>query len=245
MAFPHAGDPELRAAVERLLRDTDLTMVAIGAQLGVSPKTVSSWNARAGWRKPTRLSRLSPANWPLPRREAVARLYYEPRNDPQDLAEAIGVKRATGRALFLACGLTLRRATATVAPPPGPLDAENAADGPALNAALRGHVARQIAAFDAALRGTSAAVIDSARVLRDLGGLKRLLDEMPDKPTEKGSEADAEPRGDESDVDAGGPADLPALRAEIARRYELFAGGRPPAGIFGEPAPAPAGGPAP
>ncbi|MFD0936292.1 hypothetical protein ACFQ12_14055, partial [Methylobacterium trifolii] len=101
--------PEIHAEAERLLRETDLTMVAIGAQLGISPKTVSTWNARSGWRKPRRLSQLSPANWPLTRREAIARLYYEPRNDPGDLAEACGVRRGTARALFLALGLSLRR----------------------------------------------------------------------------------------------------------------------------------------
>ena len=56
--------------------------------------------------------------------------------------------------------------------------AHEAADLPVLRRRLRLHIGRQIAAFDAALRGEGAAVIDSARTLRDLGGLKRLLDDL-------------------------------------------------------------------
>ncbi|KNY22052.1 hypothetical protein AKJ13_13900 [Methylobacterium sp. ARG-1] len=96
---------------------------------------------------------------------------------------------------------------------PGRLDLEAAADPPILRAHLRAHIARQIAAFDAALNGEAAAVLDSARVLRDLGGLKRLLDEMAPGDGREGGDGDTEP-------------DLPALRAEIARRYAGFVRGR-------------------
>lgn len=231
---PHV--PALRETVEALLRDTDLTMIAIAAQTGVPRGTITTWNARAGWRRPTRVNArgLSPANWPQSRREAVARLYYEPRVDPGDLAEAVGTKRGSARALFLACGLTGRRPHRSN-PPPAPLAGpEGVLDTEALNAALRAHIARQIAAFDAALQGQAAAVIDSAKVLRDLGGLKRLLDET------------AGPRDRWAGGAYGGrpepPADLEPLREAIARRYAAFAGERPDAALPGDAAPPPADG---
>lgn len=112
-------------------------------------------------------------------------------------------------------------------------------DGAALRAALRRHVARQIARFDEALEGD--ALPDSARVLRDLGGLKRLLEDLalhetsdPGGRHEAGSGSDAGDGADEPD--------LPALRAQIARRYEAFAGERPDGGFPGNPAGAPAPG---
>lgn len=64
-----------RDAVEALLRDTDLTMVEIGARTGVRPQTVSTWNRRSGWPRPPKLrQRESPARWRPERREALARL---------------------------------------------------------------------------------------------------------------------------------------------------------------------------
>lgn len=103
----------------------------------------------------------------------------------------------------------------------------DAADLPALRARLRLHAGRQIAAFDAALRGEGAAVIDSARVLRDLGGLKRLLDDL--------AAGTGEADGTRGIADRPG-FDLPALRAELARRYARLPRERPDAGLPGEPA---------
>lgn len=222
MAWPSPYTPEQRAEAARLLRETDRPICAIAAELGIPAGTVSGWNLREGWRRARpRVSQLSPATWPQARREAVARIYYEPRVAPQDLAEAIGVGRTSATAFYRALGITLRRRGAGPATPqPLPLDAASAADGPALRAALRGHVARQIAAFDAALSGAGAAVVDSARVLRDLGGLKRLLDELA-QAREGG---DGEPGRDDlaredAEDGAGNLADdLPALRAALARR---------------------------
>lgn len=80
-----------------------------------------------------------------------------------------------------------------------------------LDAALRRHIARQIAAFDLRLRAEDAA-LDSAKVLRDVGGLKRLLDDLyerrPPLPHKAASPASAEEIG--------------ALREELVRRYEGF-----------------------
>lgn len=222
--------PAKRAAVERLLRETDLTYVAIEAETGVSQKTVCSWNLRCGWRRSTRAvaRRLNPADWPAARLDAVTRLYDNPGIDPGDLAVALGATPLSAPGLFKACGLARsRKAPAKGDGPPleGP-----ALDARSLRLALRGHIGRQIARFDAALLGPGSAALDTARVLRDLGGLKRLLDE---------AEADARPDqaggGDAAD-DADADLDLPALRAEIAGRYATFAGERPDAGLPGEPA---------
>ncbi|GLS56133.1 hypothetical protein GCM10007886_43180 [Methylobacterium gregans] len=197
--------PELRAEAERLMRETDRTQLSIARELGLPPSTLGRWNVCGGWRTvPPRLAHLNPTNWPQARREAVARLYDEPRVAPADLARALGVGRNSAAAFFRTLGFGVRRRRAGAAPPV-PLDPTSAVDGPALRAALRGHVARQIAAFDAALSGEGAAVVDSARVLRDLGGLKRLLDELS---------------LEREDGDGGerGADDLPALRAALARR---------------------------
>ena len=210
--------PEQRAAVERLLRETTLSVAEISARTGVKPATILTWNARSGWLRPRRWRHDIAARWPEPRRAALTRLLSERRNDPEDVAEAAGVGReATGR-LLAVCGVARpeRPAEPEAATPepavetvePGLLDPASAADPSTLRAHLRAHIARQIAAFDAALNGEGAAVLDSARVLRDLGGLKRLLDEI------------GAGTGDGSD---GGPEpDLPTLRTEIARRYAGF-----------------------
>lgn len=225
MPWPTPHNAELRAEAERRLRETAEPMSAIADALGIPRGTLAGWNARAGWRKP-RPSKLSAANWPLGRREAIARLYYEPRNHPQDLVDALGIGRSSAGAFFKAIGLTLRRASPTVAGPPVPLDAAGATDGPSLRAALRSHIARQIAGFDAALQGTGAAVVDSARVLRDLGGLKKLLDEL--------GAAEACDGGGGS---ADNPDELPVLRAEIARRLGLTPPGGDPGAAAAGPDP--------
>jgi hypothetical protein len=207
MRFAPAHPPERRAAVEALLRDTDLTMVEIGARTGISPKTVSTWSARSGQRAPRHPPRPGPVSWPIPRREALARLRRVAGVDPGDLAEVAGVARSAADAFLRACGLDGRPGAGS---PQDRRDADRL-DAAALRMSLRAHIARQIAAFDAALRGEGAAVLDSARVLRDLGGLKRLFDELVAEDPAVGSED-------------GGEPDLPALRAEIARRYARFVG---------------------
>ncbi len=216
---------ERRDAVEALLRDTDLTMAEIGAQTGVNPNTVCAWNARSGWLRPPRRSRrFDPARWPAGRRAALERLYHEPRNDPRDLVEALGLSQAAGRTLFIGSG-RIRRPTPRDPPAlphgaPVALDAAAAADAPTLRAQLRAHIARQIAAFDAALRGEGAAVLDSARVLRDLGGLKRLFDEVAAGKDRDGTD----PREGGDGPERRPEPDVAALRAAIARRYARFVG---------------------
>jgi hypothetical protein len=153
---------------------------------------------RAGWIRPPRRRWILATRWPAARRAAVARLLNAPGNDPADVAEAMGLGHYATETLLSAFGI--------------------APDSPStLRAHLRGHVARQIAAFDTALSGAGAAVIDSARVLRDLGGLKRLLDDI---------DAGRAPDGSGEGGDGGTERDLPALRAEIARRYADFVGRR-------------------
>jgi hypothetical protein len=209
--------PEQRATVEQLLRETALSVAEISARTGVKPATILTWNARAGWLRPRRWRHDIAARWPAPRRAALARLLSETRNDPGDVAEAAGVGRTAAERLLSSCGVARREPPAEPEAPdaaaePGRPDPE-AADPPTLRAQLRAHIARQIAAFDAALNGEGAAVLDSARVLRDLGGLKRLLDETA-------------PGDGREDGDGGTGPDLPALRADIARRYAGFVRGR-------------------
>ncbi|MCJ2059235.1 hypothetical protein MKL09_22205 [Methylobacterium sp. J-048] len=221
MGAREARPSERRDAVERLLRETALTFDEISACTGIKRSTISSWNARFGWPRPRRRWHDFAALWPEPRRAALARLLSGARNDPEDVAEAAGLGRAASDRLMSICGVARPEPPAEPEPveaavAPGLLDPDSAADPPILRAHLRAHIARQIAAFDAALRGEGAAVLDSARVLRDLGGLKRLLDEIaPGNERERGEGGDG-----------GTGPDLPALRAEIARRYAGFVRGR-------------------
>ncbi|GEP09614.1 hypothetical protein [Methylobacterium gnaphalii] len=173
MAFRSPHTPETRQGVLALLEDSDLSMVAIAAQTGVPVATVRLWNSQARIRPWTRASRLetNPRYWTKRRVAAAARLLGRGDLDPGDLAEAMGVKRDETGVLMLACGLTAVRAPATR---PLPAGAPDLAD---LDAALRYHIARQIAAFDDKLRSAGPAD-DTARLLRDLGGLKRLLDDL-------------------------------------------------------------------
>ena len=52
--------PEQRAAVEQLLRETELSVAAISARTGVKPATILSWNARSGWLRPRRRRHWAP-----------------------------------------------------------------------------------------------------------------------------------------------------------------------------------------
>ncbi|MFC6773704.1 hypothetical protein [Methylobacterium gregans] len=110
--------PELRAEAERLMRETDRTQLSIARELGLPPSTLGRWNVCGGWRTvPPRLAHLNPTNWPQARREAVARLYDEPRVAPADLARALGVGRNSAAAFFRTLGFGVRRRRAGAAPP--------------------------------------------------------------------------------------------------------------------------------
>ena len=222
----------LRDQVERLVRTTDRTLAAIARETGLHPGTVKGWNRRRGWRPlARRLRRNDPTLWSASRRLAVETLHRNPDIALADLAAALGVGRSGASAFFKACGLGGR--------PRAPRMAGTGRTGGDLRATLRGHIARQVERFDAALKGE--APLDSSKVLRDLGGLKRLLDDL---------DADDKMRGQDhgADTGAGGTEggavdprtlDLPALRAQIARRYAAFAGERAVAGLPGEPAAGP------
>lgn len=104
-----------------------------------------------------------------------------------------------------------------------------------LDAVLRAHVARQVAAIDLALR-RSGSIQDSSRLLRDLVALKKLLDEIARASRAQGSGHDSEgeahgrARG-RADMSGDRPEDplagrdIAALRASVARRLEALAAG--------------------
>ncbi|WP_375410654.1 hypothetical protein [uncultured Methylobacterium sp.] len=217
----------LRRHVEKLVRTTDRTLAAIAQETGLCPGTMGHWNFRWGWRPPAHKPRRrnDPARWSASRHTAVERLYRNPDVELSDLAAALGVGRYGASAFFKGCGFGSR--------PRPPRTVRTVGTGGDLRAALRGHVARQVERFDAALKGK--APFDSSKVLRDLGGLKRLLDDLDadERVKELGDEADA----GKAERAAGFAAlDLPALRAQIARRYAAFASERADAALPGEPA---------
>ncbi|MBY0257530.1 hypothetical protein [Methylobacterium sp.] len=248
---------ETRAVVEAAMRGTRRSVRDIATETGVAEATIRTWNRRSGWR-PVAVEGprgLDPLRWTAARRAAVARLYRHPWIDIADLAHAMGLPGRRAEALFAACGLEGRR-PGVVADATGP-----ETDPGRLRAALRAHIARQILRFDAALNAESGddqknadpKRFDSARVLRDLGGLKRLLDETdrdaapvgsagigPARTDSRKDARDGEGSGEDSGHASGDAGhDLPALRAEIARRAEALGGERADAGPAGEPAAAP------
>ena len=212
--------PELREAAARLMRESDLTLSAIALTTGLSLGTLCKWNRAENWR-PIRKRR---RDWDAspPRLAALHRL-ARPRRGPELQPKGVTPSCAEPDVVL---GSTVAHAGAEHTLDEHAVDeyALAAADLPALRAALRDHIGRQIAVFDEALRGEGAAVIDSARVLRDLGGLKRLLDDLM-----------IEGEGDGSDPEPSA-LDLPLLRAEIAGRYGRCRGERPDDRLPGEPA---------
>ncbi|MCJ2072487.1 helix-turn-helix domain-containing protein [Methylobacterium sp. J-030] len=207
-----AHPAERRAAVLQLLRETDLPITEIAARTGIKPRTIKSWNARDGWPRPPHWHSVF-LRWSTSRRQAVARLLSQPGNDPADIAAALGFGHS--RTECLSAAIRLTPLTQSTAGDPTPtIDAAN------LLTHLRAHIARQIAAYDAALSQEGVALAESARILRDLGGLKRLLDEI---------DAEGACGATGEGGDDGSERDLPALRAEIARRYDGFVGRGAPA----------------
>lgn len=166
---PPPSRADSRAEALKLLRETDLPFDAISARLGVHPSTVRTWNVRAGWLRPRKhRPRLLTARWPAARRAALIRLLCTPGADPGDVTEILGLGRLDAAMLASAFGADL--------PPTLIRRGDPATDPATLRTHLRAHILRQIAAFDATLSGVGPAARDSARILRDLGGLKRLLD---------------------------------------------------------------------
>lgn len=109
-------------------------------------------------------------------------------------------------------------------PKPKPPRKKPAVTAKRLRTRLIAHVERQLDRFDAALDAEGpAAGFDSGKVLRDLVGLKQLLDEL--KAGNGGGDGAGTP-----------PLDVVALRADIARRYAAFAAEEPDDGVF-DPSP--------
>ena len=209
-----AGHPAaLRAEAQRLLQDRSLTVGAIAQRLGVPARTVVGWNLRCGARPPKPHPRTL-KEWLPSRRGAMSRLLAVPEIDPGDVAEAAGYARDAADMLLAAFGAApWREADGDVADPPH------------LRARLRAHIGRQIAVLDAALSAPERPGLDSAKVLRDLGGLKRLLDDLDSDGAGEGAVHDEPSRSD----DSAGFGDPAALREEIARRFDRFvAGGEAP-----------------
>lgn len=196
-----------RALARSLLQDPNLSVGAIARQVGVSKQTVEGWNARWGLRPPRPRPRTLEA-WPQARREAAVRILSAVEVDPADVAEALGYCRASAETLLATFGLAGRE--------PGAAGGQAVTDPRRLRMRLRAHIGRQIEALDAALSHAPKAGFDSAKVLRDLGGLKRLLDDLG-----SGGEAEGKTRDEpaRSDPDALDPDEL---RAEIARRLDRF-----------------------
>ena len=107
--------------------------------------------------------------------------------------------------------------------PPSPKPREKPAPtAKRLRAKFLAHVERQIDRFDTALDAeVTPGGFDSAKVLRDLRGLKSLLDEL---------------RMEEGHGSSGPPLDLVALRADLARRYAAFEAQESGASVPGDPA---------
>ncbi|MDV2986333.1 UNVERIFIED_CONTAM: hypothetical protein Q9R58_18600 [Methylobacteriaceae bacterium AG10] len=107
-------------------------------------------------------------------------------------------------------------------------------DAGRLRARLLSHIERQIARFDAVLDAEPPpAGFDSAKVLRDLGGLKNLLDDMRAAGRAAG-EGGADGTAGRATLSV---ADLVAMRADIARRYAAFAAAEPDDGVPGSAPP--------
>ncbi len=214
MAWAPRHGPAVRRDVGDLMRGSDLTPQEIAARTGVPYSTVCRWNLVQNWRPAVLRAREAhrPQKWSDARVAALARVARVPGVDPGDLAEALGARRDRAESLFRACGLS-----ETIAPQSAVGRAQRRAgpDG-SLRTALRVHLARQIGELDALLiaRGRQddlirlerAGKLDTAKMLRNLVGLKKLLDEV-----EPASEGEPEEK-----------LDLVALRADIARRYEVF-----------------------
>ncbi|KQO59660.1 MULTISPECIES: hypothetical protein [unclassified Methylobacterium] len=219
-------DAERKAQAEALFRETDKTVREIAAETKLSAATLRKWCRQETWRPP--IAKTAPAAWSPARCAALARVDRAYGVTRADLAAVLGLTRRTAPALFSSCGLP----EAAEGPPPGPA---------ILRVALLTHITRQVAAFDVALKEAPPG-LDSARVLRDLGGLKRLLDDLAAAPRSdpdatRGAHTDGPgDAGSGTDPDAERDTDLPALRAQIARRYAAFVGERPDAGFPGEPA---------
>lgn len=213
---PHPSETR-EAVLARLRGDPSLSNRSVARSGGIPERTVRAWRRTAG-NCPQQTASFDPAALPPKRREAVARLLAVSGVDPRDVATALGAPKKAAPALRKAFGLRRRRPVARKAAAGADAGPHDLAE---LDASLRAHLGRQIAAFDARLRRGEAE--DSAKVLRDLGGLKKLLDDLAARASANGrGEADGEPE-----------QDLAALRDRVARRCAAILRERPSDGDAG------------
>lgn len=213
---PHPSETR-EAVLARLRGDPSLSNRSVARSSGIPESTVRTWRRTAG-NCPQQTASFDPAALPPKRREAAARLLAVSGVDPRDVATALGGPKSAVPALRRAFGMKRRRLAelrVAAGADAGPHDLAE------LDASLRAHVGRQIAAFDARLRKGGAG--DSGKVLRDLGGLKKLLDDLAARASTDGrGEADGEPE-----------QDLAALRDRVARRCAAILRERPSDGDAG------------
>ena len=230
MGLPEPHAPETRSTAEALIRE-GIAVAEIAKRIGLPFGTVYRWKRSLAAPKGRRraIHPVCPDAWPARRRAAVGRLLARPEVDANDLAQALGGTRREGRDLKRALGVPRLRRPAVRKAAPGLGD---------LNTALRAHLGRQIAALDTRLKVDDRKEFDSGKALRDLGGLKRLLDQLAEaeQGRDGGKRKIGRARDEDGDADGGAQEDLAVLRDRIARRIAAFAGDWPPDRVSGEPA---------
>jgi transposase-like protein len=197
--------PATREAALRAVRVEGLSAADAARSHGVSSASLRRWLAApTGDAGP--MEGPDPEGWSAALRAAAARVHDNPTVAARDWAVLLGWPPTAAGRLARRCGFPARPSAER-----RPLGWETAE----LGRRLRRRLAQHIAALDADL-ADGPAETDAAKVLRDLGGLKRLFDDL--RGTEEPDGRAASCDGDAA-PDAG---DLAALRTTIARRAAAF-----------------------